>query len=397
MANTAFQELRKAIAKSRMPVVMTKSIPSIKRLRTGSLIFDSVVGGGLPSGMLTEIFGPPGSGKSTLAWMTIAENTIRTEKPKYCVYLNKEGRVDPLWLRSLGLPMVNTGNGNYEFAYYDEDGVLQPYADEDGEHYIQVMGAPTGEVTLELLKLLIGVADFVVVDSVAMLTPAAIAEQKLDKASKVGALSQLLTVAMQQIIPLMEGSNGKTTILLINQIRDNIGASAFGPKTHSPGGNSLHHGQALQIEFTGKKDLYVGDNLDDSVGMEFGAHLRKTSVCEPRARMFKILIARNGNDYEYDRVRELLTVGKRYGLFLDKDGNVKTSMVGKMYFRDRMLNAVLPLGSGEKQIAEALSQAEVYEELLAQVTEAVMSRKSLVSNGKSSTTEEESEHDNEDD
>ena len=44
----------------------------IPRISTGSIVVDSIIGGGLPAGRITEIFGPYSSGKTTFALTSIA-------------------------------------------------------------------------------------------------------------------------------------------------------------------------------------------------------------------------------------------------------------------------------------------------------------------------------------
>lgn len=376
-----------AKAKSLTGVQFNKTIPPIPRIPTGSPIFDAVTMGGLPKGKITEIFGAPKSGKSTFAWLVMLENTLYAEKPLHCLYINKEGRVDPVWLSSLGLPLVREPSGDFAFGYND-GGTLRPFGDADGD-YITVMTADTGEAVLEVIKMAIGVFDLIVLDSIAMTMPATIMDQKLDKATRVGAHASLLTLALQQIVPLMESAGTKTTLLVINQIRDNIGAT-MGPKTHSPGGNALKHSLALQIEVAAKKDLYADKDFTVYDGMDLRMMVRMTSVSIPRGSSFHVFVQKLAPTlYGFNKALEIFYVASKLKAFVTKDGSPAQTTGGNVGFIHPSTGEIVMLGRGEKAIVEALSNPDIYQPFEQYVRALVMQGRAIEPDAEETETEAE--------
>lgn len=394
---SAIQDMKKELAKlkgMKDRVSMSRSVPKIPKLLTGSPIFDSVCG--IPRGKITEFFGPPKHGKSTFCWLIIAENTIYAPaEPLHVLYLNKEGRVDPVWLKSLGLPMaINPKSGEYEFGGMSGNDFV-PFADENGDPYIDITTTADGEATLELINMAIGVYDLIVVDSLAMVTPASIMQQKLEKASRVGAQSSLLTVWIQQVIPKLEEAGSKTTLIWVNQVRDNIGAGAYDMKTHSPGGNAAHHSMALQIEFTAKKDIFSDAEWTVHEGLTIRMMKRMSSVSTPRGGSFQVSIARLGpGSYGIDRAKELFLIAKRIqGVFVKKDGLPMTVVKGVAhYMRD---GEIIPLGNGEANIIAALSNPEHFNYLYAVIRSRMDAGEPLVTQDGKSLTDDDSDQSDE--
>lgn len=101
--------------------------------------------GGIPRGLISEIFGPESSGKTTLTLHIIAE--CQKMGGTYCAFVDAEHALDVSYAKRLG---VNT----------DELLISQP---------------DYGEQALDIADMLVrsGAVDLVVVDSVAALIPQA--------------------------------------------------------------------------------------------------------------------------------------------------------------------------------------------------------------------------------
>ena len=123
----------------------TKIYDEVDAISTGSVALDIALGvGGLPTGRVTEIYGPEGSGKTTIALSVIANSQKRGGT---AAFIDAEHALDPVYARKLGV---------------DIDNLLVSQPD-------------TGEQALEITEMLVrsGAIDCIVIDSVAALVPRA--------------------------------------------------------------------------------------------------------------------------------------------------------------------------------------------------------------------------------
>ena len=74
----------------------------IPRISTGSIVVDSIIGGGLPAGRITEIFGPYSSGKTTFALTSIANVQ---KQGGSALFIDLESSLDPRWAKRLGVDL----------------------------------------------------------------------------------------------------------------------------------------------------------------------------------------------------------------------------------------------------------------------------------------------------
>ena len=130
---------------------------NVAKTSSGSIVLDSILGGGIPKGRIIEIYGPEGSGKTSIA-LTALGNVQKEGGTG--VFLDVEQAFDPNYAKALGVKI-------------DELGFSQPSVAE--------------EVLTMILKLIeTGTVDIIVLDSVAAMTPKAELEADLEKASNVG-------------------------------------------------------------------------------------------------------------------------------------------------------------------------------------------------------------------
>ena len=119
----------------------------VEAIPTGSLALDAALGiGGVPRGRIVEIYGPESSGKTTLSLEILAEAQAMGG---VVAFIDAEHALDPGYAARIGVDI-------------DEVLISQP---------------DTGEQALEICDMLVrsGAIDVVVVDSVAALTPRALA------------------------------------------------------------------------------------------------------------------------------------------------------------------------------------------------------------------------------
>ena len=183
---------------------------------TGIAAVDAATGrGGIPEGIVVEMYGPYSCGKSTLA-LKIVANAQRLGKR--CAYIDAEYGLDRHYAESLGVVWAELGK-NYPAC---------------------------GEQALDVLRVLVESGEYglVVVDSVAALVPQAQLEGAMEDA-QMGAQARLMSKALGSLAAKI--ARNKATVIFINQIRMKIGVM-FGNPEVTPGGNALKFYSAMRID-----------------------------------------------------------------------------------------------------------------------------------------------------
>jgi len=247
---------------------------------TGALSLDIALGvGGVPRGLITEIYGNEGSGKTTLAYHIIA-NAQRAGGA--AAYIDAEQRMDPTYAKALGV---------------DLDALL-------------ISQPQTGEQALDIADILVrsGGLDLFVVDSVAALVPKAELEGEMGD-SHVGLQARLMSKALRKVAHSIRQSD--TCGVFLNQIREKIGVM-FGNPEVTPGGRALKFWSSVRIELRRMETIKRGDEI---IGGRARAKVIKNSVAPPfRQAEFDIIygsgISRSG---------DLLDIGQATGV-ISKSG-----------------------------------------------------------------------------
>lgn len=205
-------------------VQMNQTVMAHDCFSTGALTVDLALGGGLPHGRIIEIFGPEQSGKTTLALHAIA--SIQ-KKGGHCAFIDAECALDLEYAVVLG---VDT----------DKWDLYNPASAEQGT-----------DIAVEAAEK--GVYDLIVIDSVAALVPEAELENEMGKMT-MGLLARLMSKFMRKITSLLARTN--TTLLLINQLRANIGG--YGPPEVTPGGNAIKYAATVRLMVRSPKSGLMG-------------------------------------------------------------------------------------------------------------------------------------------
>lgn len=186
-------------------------------ISTGLPLLDNklLAGKGIPIGKATELAGKESSGKSTLASQIVAS---AQSQGLTCSYIDAEHSLSPSYSRSLGVDVDNLL-------------IAQPKKAEDA---------------LGILEFIVQDAstDLVVFDSIGALVTARELEGELSDAN-VGIRARILGLAMRRIIPVAERTG--TTLLFINQVRQNVGAMGNAPTETTPGGKIYDHELSLRL------------------------------------------------------------------------------------------------------------------------------------------------------
>ena len=254
----------------------------------------------VPSGMLVlrrnnNVFITGNSGKSTHA-MRIAGSYQQIEPTKNVLFVDFEHSYDHDWARNF-IPNLD--------KFY----LLSP---------------DYGEQGIDMLVELIKAEDvgLVIVDSLAMIIPTAEATASATD-DFVGLQARLINKMLRRIIPTISqrrAEGNPVTVLLVNQIRSNIGARSFQPAVSKPGGHMVEHVVSMDIRFYTKAYEKSADKTVRCIHM---FNIEKNKVGLPKlSGEYKTYLAKTkehniGDVVDYETVFD---IGKRQGV-ISRNGN----------------------------------------------------------------------------
>lgn len=251
---------------------------NVKTIPTGSVVLDSIIGGGLAQGRVIEIYGEEASGKTSIA-LTAAGNVQR--EGGTVAFIDVEQAFDPKYAQKLGVKIEELAFSQPSFA---EDALKQ---------------------VLMLCKS--GAVDLIILDSVAALTPKA-EDEDLEK-QQMALLARLLSKALRHLIAVANQTN--TTVIFINQTRANVG-QMFGPQTTTSGGKALKFYASQRIQVAKKTTVKDGDEI---IGTEVRLKCVKNKVGAPYGEGVTILTFAQG----INRAAETALVAEELGI-IEKSG-----------------------------------------------------------------------------
>lgn len=236
--------------------------------------------GGYPRGRVVELFGPESGGKTTLGLTHLAE-VLKMGGDG--VFIDVESKLQY----------------NYAKALLEESGA--------DPRKLTIISPPHAEAAWESVLGLVGEVDSIVLDSIAeMMTQA-----RMDTPVGEQQPGMLARVVKDGLYKSKIGTS-KTILLVINQIRDEIGG--YGWSERVPGGHSLLHKCIGRIRIS-----RVGGAIKESgkeVGITVRAKVHKNQVGVPNGEAkFKLYWG-----IGVDHVAELINVAAKFDL-IKKTGN----------------------------------------------------------------------------
>lgn len=213
--------------KGEKAIIKGSEVPNVTRIPTGIFELDLALGGGVPRGRLSIVYGPEGSGKSNVCYGLAR---MAQQLDPFCnkvVWVDLEGTFDPEWVKQFGINM-------------DDLIMVKPSYGEEAVDYIDAL-IQANDISL------------VIVDSIAVMSAVKEVEQSTEKAD-VGTASLLV----KRLCNKMAWAFGREfkrdhfpTVVFVNQTRYKIGVMFGDPET-IPGGNAMRFMSSLTWRQYGK-------------------------------------------------------------------------------------------------------------------------------------------------
>jgi len=231
--------------------VISTGIPDLDRLMT-PLYYAETGRGGIPLGFVIELFGPQGGGKSSLSMKVMGSLT-----------------------RSGGLGLWIDAESCYVSQWADAQGI------DNKRVAIMHNNGQGGEYFLEKIESVAEThaADLIVVDSITALEPKDVLETALDKEARMGKKAALMSRALPRLITAAK--MGGVPIILINQVRDQIGVM-FGNPENPTGGKALRFYASLRVRINSLSRKNSGIMKDgEMIGIRSNAQIIKSRFGPP--------------------------------------------------------------------------------------------------------------------
>lgn len=278
----ALNHIEKDYGKGAIMKLGDEAVEKVEVIPAGSIGLNYALGvGGYPRGRIIEIFGPESSGKTTLALHAIAE---AQKAGGIAAMIDAEHAFDRFYAEKLG---VDTSN-------------------------LLISQPDNGEQALEIAEQLIrsSAIDILVVDSVAALTPKSEIEGDMGDRN-VGLQARLMSQAMRKLTGTIARTN--TVCIFINQLREKIGGTMFGPSETTTGGNALKFYASVRVDIRPGTSVKDGENV---LGKHARVKIVKNKVAPPFKRCeFDIMFGQG-----ISRASEIIDLGVEYDI-INKSGS----------------------------------------------------------------------------
>lgn len=232
---------------------------NIQFIRSGCTLLDCVTGGGLdgawPLGRIVNIVGDKSTGKTLLAMEAIA-NFFRQYPKGRCWYNEVEAAFDIDYAKALGIPM--------DRVTFIED------CDTVEQWFKQLQGIVADKSAPGLY----------ILDSLDALSDTAEMKRDVDKGSYAMDKAKMLSEFFRRITKSLKRS--KICLMVISQVRDNVGAGLFEKKHKRSGGKALdfYCSVVIWLSNMGKLDQ-TKNKVKRVIGVQIKANCDKNKVSMP--------------------------------------------------------------------------------------------------------------------
>lgn len=250
------KDIEKKSGKGSIFTVGKNASLQIPRWRTRIEALDNIIGGGMPKGRVIEIFGPESSGKTSLMYWLMSLHPLG-------LYIPIEGTYDEQRALQMG---VQKGKMIVHRANYGEEALndVLKFA-KAGIPIIGLDSVPACQPKDDITKI----------------------EKDAENEVRIGGVARLFSKMLPSIVRICEESG--TTLILINQVRDNMNAMLFGDKDTTPGGRAIKFYSSLRIKVARRtwieipnKNPNISANTE-KVGLIMKAKIQKSKVSNPFA------------------------------------------------------------------------------------------------------------------
>jgi recombination protein RecA len=255
---------------------------NVETISTGSVVLDSIAGGGFPKGRIIEVFGAESSGKTSMA--LIAAANVQKEGGTVA-FIDLENALDPRYASKLGVNI-------------EELAVAQPDYAEQALELVEQLAAS-------------GVVDLIILDSVAALVPKIELEGELEQ-QNMAVVARILSRSLKKLVNTANKTH--TTVIFINQVREKVGF-VLGDPTITPGGKALKFFASQRIRVTRAKQV-TDEKTKKAIGNEVKIKVIKNKIAPPFGEGLTVLTFNKG----INRAAEMIEVGPKYGL-VDRPNN----------------------------------------------------------------------------
>lgn len=245
---------------------------------TASMGLNMVVGGGLPKGHQTTIWGNQSAGKSALLTQTIG---LAQKSGLACAYIDAEKTFDPAWATRLGVNVEELPVSNKSMI---------------------------SEVTDLSIDWIHAGMDLIIIDSMSQLMPRSFYEKdgEIKDFEKTGQIGQQAR-ELGQMCRMISGENpvGGTAVVFISQVRMDLGG--FIPTQKPSGGMEVGHVDSLRVK--------VSSSQSDSKALKGTTQYGEIFVEENIGRVVKWDVSKNKVNGRYGSGEyNLITQGEHVGL-----------------------------------------------------------------------------------
>lgn len=317
--------------KGRVIVQSGNEVSNVFLLRrpTGITSLDTAIGGGFPAGGLSQIIGGDGVGKDYLVNRTLANlQATYGEKAAICLAMT-EIVFDKAYAKKCGVAIAYTPEEIEEW----EDSIHRKFTSDEMfwathqvGHVEHIMGA-TGEELLETAAQYIqsNLFHIVVINSFGALLTKAEEEAKEGLVKKhYGGSAMPITNFMHRVhaalnMPDGKGRPNRTSIIGINQFRENLGKDSEWNPLKIAGGNALKHGKLVDIYLKQVKKLRIpGRTARDQIAVGKEIHweiIKGKAGCHDGPKgMFPFYFGEHGYSFGADVFQDLIQVGVQHGI-----------------------------------------------------------------------------------